>query len=207
LDGAISETGRGHAALEREARDARVVPPARSRDERRPLFWLRPVFVPLRQFLDRLLVAVAFGLWGLFFLQGWTCHVLERRGVDTSHAQFLRFLGPGLALALLAASYVWNRRRYAGAAYNFHADVLEVVEAGRRSVVPLARVISVEIQSSRAQARLDLGDVHLFLSTGPGEERTIRSLRLPDVPHPEHARARILELVEGAKHGRDVLPD
>jgi hypothetical protein len=172
-------------------------------DGRRPVFWLRPVFVPLRQFLDRMPVALTFGLWGMFFLEGWTCHVLELRDADGSGSPILGFIGPTLATVLWTATYFWSRWSYAGAAYHFHADALEVVEQGRRWLLPLARVTAVEIECSRAQARLDLGSLFLFvstgLSTGPGEGREVTCLRLPDVPHPHHARARIVELVEQAK--------
>ena len=56
---------------------------------RKPVFWLRPEFVPLHQFLERMPLALTFGLWGMFFLEGWTCHVLELRGADGSVAPLL----------------------------------------------------------------------------------------------------------------------
>ena len=174
-------------------------------DGRRPVFWLRPEFVPLHQFLERMPLALTFGLWGMFFLEGWTCHVLELRGADGNVAPLLGFIGPVLAIVLWAATYYWNRRSYAGAAYHFHADALEVVEKDRRWLLPLARVTAVEIECSRAQARHDLGNLFLFLSIGTGG-REVTCLRLTDVPHPHHARARIVELVDHAKRGHALQP-
>ena len=174
-------------------------------DGRRPEFWLRPEFVPLHQFLERLPLALTFGLWGMFFLEGWTRHVLELGAPNGSGSPLLGWIGPALAIVLWAATYYWNRRSYAGAAYHFHASALEVVENDRCWLVPLDRVTAVEIGCSRAQARHDLGNLFVFLSIGTGG-REVTCLRLTDVPHPHHARARIVELVERAKRGLAPQP-
>jgi len=169
-------------------------------DDTKPLYRVKPVFIPWVTILSVLPIQLFFTVWGAGFCGGFGMVAVQAIGLPLPGWFTFVFFGCAFFFGIPILAYVSKSRTYAATEYRFYAARLEYAEgfwAAENKSIKYDKILEASLREGVFQRQYGLGTIFLSTAaTGFTSGRSRSGISISDIENPQKVYAALKELME-----------